>query len=124
MKYENFLEILMYYRKIEGSFRELYQMGFNFLDGKYPLSEEMSKMLDATLKSHFTDEGVDWIHWFIYENEWGEKDWSQIPRFDPESKNIIEKDLLDSYGAKDENGNPICFSFKSTWDYVKKYLKK
>jgi hypothetical protein len=28
------------------------------------------------------------------------------------------------YGASDENGNPICYSIKSTWQFLEKNYKK
>ena len=123
MEYKDFLAILMTYKKLMEDFRELHSMGFNFLDGKYNLDENVSRMLDATLNSHFTKQGVDWINWFIWENEWGEKDWSKIPVWDMETGKLIEKDPVEAYGAKDENGKPICYSFESTWELVKNHLK-
>ncbi len=102
MEYEDFLGILIPYKKLMEDFSELYSMGFNFMDGKYELEENASRMLDATLNSHFDEEGVEWIHWFMYENDWGEKDWS----------------------IYDETGKPICYSFESTWEVVKEHLKK
>jgi len=124
MEYEDFLGILMPYKKLTEDFRELYSMGFDFLEGKFKLEENTSKMLDAVLNSHFNEEGVNWIHWFIYENEWGEKDWSKLPVYDPETGKLIDADPMKAYGAKDKDGNPICYSFESTWECVKKHLKK
>jgi hypothetical protein len=98
-------------------------MGFDFMEGKYQLETKVERILNATLSSHYTDEGVDWINWFIYDNEYGQKDWSRLPTYDLGTGELIEKDPMDSYGAKDENGNPICFSFETTYEYVKQYLK-
>ena len=123
MKYEEFLGVLMSYKSLSEDFSELYGMGFDFFEGKYRLETKVEGMLNATLSSHYTDEGIDWITWFIYENNWGTKDWYSIPTFDKETGKIIEKDPVKSYGAHDENGNPICFSFESTYEYVKQYLK-
>lgn len=124
MTYEEFLKILMSYKKINEDISELYDIGFDFLEGKYRMSDSVSIMFEAVLESHYTDEGIDWINWFIFENDWGTKDWSKLPTFDAETgKIIIEEDPVKSYGARDENGNPICFSFESTYEYVKKYLK-
>jgi hypothetical protein len=123
MEYEDFLGILMSYKKLRDDFSELFSMGFDFLEGKYKLEENVARIFDATLNSHFTEEGVEWIHWFVYENEWGEKDWSRIPTWDRETGKLIERDPVETYGAKDENGNPICYSFESTWDLVKNHLK-
>ena len=124
MEYKDFLGILMPYRELMKDFDKLYSMGFNFFDGKYKLEENVGRMLDATLDSHFTEEGIDWIHWFIYENKWGEKDWSKIPVWDKETGKLIERDPVEAYGAKDENGKPICYSLESTWELVKNHLKQ
>lgn len=124
MTYEEFLKILMSYKKINEDISELYDIGFDFLEGKYRMSDSVSIMFEAVLESHYTDEGIDWINWFIFENDWGTKDWSKLPTFDAETgKIIIEDDPVKSYGARDENGDPICFSFESTYEYVKQYLK-
>ena len=81
-------------------------------------------MFDAVLDSHFTDEGVDWINWFIFENEWGQKDWSLVPTFDSVTGKMEDNtDPMRKYGAKDEKGEPICHSFESTYEFVKQYLK-
>ena len=37
--------------------------------------------------------------------------------------NVIDRDPMEAYGARDEDGNPICYSFESTWDVVKNHLK-
>jgi hypothetical protein len=123
MKYEDFLGILIPYKKLMEDFSELYSMGFDFLEGKYKLENDVSRILDAALNSHFDEDGVEWIHWFMYENDWGEKDWSNLKVFDSQGK-LTERDPMEAYGAKDENGNPICFSFESTWEVVKEHLKK
>ena len=123
MEYEDFLGILMPYKKLMEDFSELYSMGFNFMDGKYELENNVAKIFDATLNSHFTEEGVDWINWFVYENDWGEKDWSIYKVFNSQGE-LTDRDPMEAYGAKDENGNPICYSFESTWELVKNHLKK
>lgn len=114
MEYKDFLGILMPYKKLMEDFRELDSMGFNFMDGKYELENNVAKIFDASLNSHFTEEGVDWVNWFVYENDWGEKDWSIYKVFNSQ---------MEAYGAKDEDGNPICYSFESTWELVKNHLK-
>ena len=40
-----------------------------------------------------------------------------------ETGEIIKKDPVESYGAHDEKGNPICYSFESTYEFLKQYLK-
>lgn len=123
MTYEYFLKLLLTYKKLEKEFSELHDLGFDFYEGKYKLSETVYNLFQTALESHFTEEGIDWITWFIFENEWGTKDWSKFKSFD-ENRFLVEDDNpLKNYGATDENGNPICHSFESTWEYVKQYLK-
>lgn len=123
MEYEDFLGILMPYKKLTEDFTELYSMGFDFMEGKFKLEENASRMLDAALNSNFDEEGVEWIHWFMYENDWGEKDWSIYKVFNSQGE-ITDRDPMEAYGAKDENGKPICYSFESTWELVKNHLNQ
>lgn len=123
MKYKDFLGILMPYKKLTEDFTELYSMGFDFMEGKFKLEENASRMLDAALNSHFDEAGIDWIHWFMYENDWGTKDWSVYKVYTSEGE-VTERDPMEAYGARDKDGNPICHSFESTWEVVKEHLKK
>lgn len=123
MTYEEFLGVLVPCKKLNDDFRELYQMGFDFLEGKYRLEENISRIVDGFLNSHFTVEGVDWINWFMFENEWGSKDWTKLPVLGKEGNLIHDADPMKAYGASDELGNPICHSFESTYEYTKQYLK-
>lgn len=120
MEYKNFLEILMTYQKFQRQTSELNDMGFDFFEGKYDLCNTIYKMFQSTIKTLFTEEGVEWIEWFIYENDWGTKDWSEYKSFENKEEMLNPKSV---YGAFDENGEPICYSFESLWDYVKQYLK-
>ena len=55
MSYEEFLKILMSYKKIDEDISELYDIGFDFLEGKYRVSDSVSIMFNAVLDSHYTD---------------------------------------------------------------------
>lgn len=59
-------------------------------------------IIDELFKSIYGKEGHEWIDWFCYENNFGEK-----------GKN-----------AWDENKNPICYDYKSLWEYLEKNCKK
>jgi hypothetical protein len=120
MNYKNFLEILLTYQKFQRQTSELHGMGLDFLEGKYDLGATVETMFQSTLNILFTKEGVEWIEWFIYENEWGTKDWSEYKSFEDSGALANPKSV---YGAFDENGEPICYSYESLWDYVEKYLK-
>jgi hypothetical protein len=126
MEYKEFLEVLLRYKKASEEMNELYSMGFDFLEGKYKLQEQFSGIVDTVLNSHFTPKGVEWIHWFIYDADYGTKDFSKLPTYkiNSEGKFVIvaETDKL-RWGAHDENGNPICYSYESLWEYIQQYKK-
>ena len=121
MEYKNFLEILLTYQKFQRQASELSDIGFDFFEGKYDLCHTVETMFQSALNAIFTEEGVDWIEWFIYENEWGTKDWSEYKSFEDSGQLANPKNM---YGAFDENGEPICYSLESLWDYVKQYLNQ
>lgn len=113
--YDSFLKTIMMYKKISNDIHELHLIGVDLIEGKYKIEESVYELFKISLEDNFTTEGIDWINWFIFENDYGQKDWSKIKSFDDTK--------MDSYGARDENGNPICHSYESTWEYVKQYLK-
>jgi hypothetical protein len=116
MEYKYFLKSLLSYKKLLEDFSDLYNMGFDFLEGKYKLESLSTSLITSTFESHYTEEGCDSIFWFVYENEFGQKDWG--------SKDENDNPLIGYGGMKDKDGNPLCFSFESTWEYVKQYEKK
>jgi hypothetical protein len=113
MKYEIFLESITTYRKGLDTIRDLYSIGFDLMEGKYKISEILDSQFDCFLKSHYDKEGVDWVNWFIFENEFGEKDWSVYKTFG--------KEEISHRGASDAEGNPIFYSVESSWEYLEKY---
>ena len=58
-------------------------------------------LFDEVIKAYFTEEGIDWIVWYMFEK-----------RPNP-----------DQIKATDENGNEICTNIDELWDIVKEYLK-
>lgn len=125
MKYKHFLNLILYYKKISETMSELHDIGFDFFEGKYKLMDDIENIFSTTIKSHYTKEGVDWIEWFIYEADYGEKDFSKIPTYviDKDGKTqILDKDDI-GWGANDENGNPICYSYLSLYEYIEQYKK-
>lgn len=110
MEYKHFLSALMTYQKAERDLTELSDLGFNFFDGKYELSNLYIRILEATIKSHYGKDGWDWVEWYMWENDWGEKVWK-----------VNDKII---YGARDESGNPIAYSFESLYNLLEKDYKK
>jgi hypothetical protein len=123
VKYEEFEDMLLSYKKLQEDFSELNGFGFDFYEGKYELDKNTSKLFDNILNILFTIEGVDWISWFIFENDWGNKRWGESPTFNFNTGEIINRKYQDNYGAHDDEGNPICFDIPSLFEYVKQYLK-
>lgn len=115
MEYKDFLMIIMANKKFEEELSELNSLGFDFFEGKYKLADLNYKIFNCSLGCHYTNEGMEWIYWFIYESDYGQKDWSKIKTFG-DDKNT-------PYGAVDENGNPICYSYESLWKYLEENHK-
>jgi hypothetical protein len=125
MEFKEFEKLIKTYQKTLLDFRELSQMGFDFADGKFKLELHCDNMLQIILDLTYTEEGVDWINWFMFENDFGEKDWSGlIYSKDVDGKTITEKkESLPGHGAYDKDGNSICYDIPSLWETVKEYKK-
>jgi len=119
MKYEHFLKILKNYRSFSENVSALYDIGFDLHEGKYPIVEQVEKMLETVIESHYGEEGVTWVMWFIYESNWGEKDWSTTDCYN-EKGELIHKKGEPRPGATDEDGNEICYSLESLYEYLEK----
>jgi hypothetical protein len=116
MKYADFLKIIMTNKKFEEELSELHNMGFDFFEGKYKLSNLFYGVVNTSLSTHYDDDGIEWIYWFMYENDYGQKDWSKTKPFSDDEKRV-------PHGAVDENGEPICYSYESLWNYLEKNHK-
>jgi predicted methyltransferase len=76
----------------------LQSIGLNIYDS--PLIEYGNFMFDEVIKAYFTEEGDDWISWFIYEKNG-----------DPEIKAF-------------DNGKEIPLeTYDDLWELVKEYVK-
>lgn len=110
MTYSNFLQTMLTYKKLSEDFSELSDIGIDFFEGKYKLSELTYSLFLSTFESHYTQEGIDWIEWFIFEADWGFKDFT----------NGSDKA---EWGAQDEEGNPIAYSYESLWELLEREYK-
>lgn len=122
MEYQNFKKIIELLKKSEKRSNDLYKLGLTV----YDLFEEMNNSIDLLFEEIYGKEGLDWISWFRFETDYGRKDFSKQPLYESvEGKlKLVEKKNRDKYGAHDEKGNPICYSIKSTWEYLEKNHKK
>lgn len=119
MEFKIFEKIISSYKSFWDKIRQLDDMGFDFYEGKFKLMEDVEYILDSSFRSHYNDDGVDWIYWFMFENDFGNKDWNSMDIFYKK-----EKKIKLGHGAFDENKKPICYSIKSTWKYVEENCKK
>lgn len=101
MEYKVFKQIINTHRDGMSMISELHDLGFDLMEGKYQLCEIIDKQFQTTLELVYDENGIDWINWFIYESDYGQKDG-------------ITADL---------NGEPICYSIESLWEYVEKHYK-
>jgi hypothetical protein len=113
----------MGFKKISEDCSDLYDIGVNILDGKYSITSTAEKILSEVFTAEYGEEGWEWVSWFIFESNYGEKDWSSGPCYDSEGNLLYEKGEV-RYGAIDEKGNPICYSYESTWEYLEKNFSK
>jgi len=118
MEYNKFKEIV---NSIESHFkttRKLHSLGVDILD----LFDPIFKSISILIEEIYGKDGLNWLEWFMYESDFGKKDWSNVKVLNPETGKFEDK--KDKYGAHDENGTPMCYSLKSTWEYLEKYHKK
>jgi hypothetical protein len=121
MTYKDFTQLLLAYRKFERNCSSLYDVGVDLHEGKYGISDVVEKMLEAAIKSHYGDGGWEWVSWYIYEADWGEKDWSSTKTYGRDehgNMKILHEVGEIRWGATDENGNPICYSHDSLYEYL------
>jgi hypothetical protein len=101
MEFEKFDKIVTSLKKHDENVTAAYQLNIDLIDFCDPLQVIVSELI----KEIYGEEGYDWFSWFCYENDYGEKDWAT-------------EEHKDDYGAHDENGDPICHTIKSTWEYL------
>jgi hypothetical protein len=125
MTYSNFLRTMLTYQKIDRDLSELADIGIDFFEGKYRLSELTYSLFQSTFESHYTKEGIEWIDWFIFDAKWGLADFSSSPTYvEDEFGDFIKTDETNMrWGASDSNGNPVAYSFESLWELLEKDYK-
>ena len=122
MDYQDFKKIIETYKNGMDMISELYDLGFDLIEGRFKLSEIIDKQFHNALELVYDENGIDWINWFIFESDYGTKDYSKIPTYTTNDKGIklLDESKSDGYGAHDVNGNPICYSIESLWEYIEK----
>lgn len=121
MTYENFLKLTLGIKKTQEDSSKLYKLGVDLIEA----NEGFHKIIRALLDEIYTEEGIQWLDWFMYESDFGQKDWSLKPSYENVDGIMVKTHEAGEvrYGATDKNGEPICYSFESTWEYLKQYEK-
>lgn len=99
MDKELFKTILEKFIKFEEFTDALQVIGIDIVET--PGFETPAYLFDRLLESYFTEEGCNWITWYMFEK-----------RLDP-----------DNIQAFDDNGVEICKDIDGLWEEVKKHLK-
>ena len=102
MQRKEFKKLLKKYKSLSNKLSKLNDIGFDFYEGKFPLMSDVEFIFDLTILSHYTQQGADWVNWFVYETDYGKRDMQ----------------------GRDENDNPICYDVNSLYDYIEKHHKK
>jgi hypothetical protein len=102
MTRKEFTELLKIYEDFSENVSTLYDIGLDLMEGKYPITTHVDKLLKLSITSHWGDKGWDWVSWFVYENEYGDK----------------------GHKAWDTDGTSICYSVDTLYDYLQKEYKK
>ena len=91
----------------------LYQNKVDVIEFTDPYDEIISELI----KEVYGEEGYNWWSWYCFESDFGKKDWSG--KYITSDGKLVEKPKAKArFGAFDENGKPICYSHKSTWNYL------
>lgn len=123
MDYTLFAEFINRNQERDQKLELLENLGIDMLD----FDNAYDFLVDQFLNAYWTEAGVEWIYWFMYDSEYGQKDWSKIDVVLSEGENGDYKEVknkyTDSFGAHDSDGNPICYDTKSLYEYVKHFEK-
>jgi hypothetical protein len=98
MTYERFLKITLRLQKEGKTLNTIYQSGVSLIDFVDPYHDVIGELI----KEIYGDTGYDWWSWFCYENDYGQG----------------------GLTAYDKNGDLICHSLESLWDYLETLRKK
>jgi hypothetical protein len=112
------------YKKISEDLSELHSIGLDFFEGKYKISELSYSLFLSSFKSHYTEEGIEWIDWFIFEADWGQKDFSKTPVYLPDLTGDFTRPVLKERGwGAQKDGKPIAYSYQSLWELLEEDYK-
>lgn len=119
MTYKRFLKVLLGLQKQDRVLESLYKNGVDLAN----FTDPYNVIINELITEIYGEDGYEWFSWYCYENEFGQKDWSTSPSYkmneDGTSELINEAGEV-RFGAYDAQGNPICYSHQSLWEYLEK----
>ena len=95
-----FRRLLKEYDQFTQNTWQMYEIGVDLHEGKYPTALYTEKFFDYIIQYTYNNFGVDWINWFIYENDFG-------------------RAKMEAYSGD----TLICQTVNSLYDYVEQYRK-
>jgi hypothetical protein len=122
MTYERFLTVLLGTQKQDKVIDNLYKNGVDLMDFVDPYCG----IINELIKEVYGEDGYQWFSWYCYESNFGQKDWSTTPLYkikEDGTSELIHEEGEARFGAYDEEGNPICYSHESLWEYLEKNYK-
>jgi hypothetical protein len=101
MEYGDFLKVILGLQQESRVVSDLYDRKVDLIE----FADKYHTIISTLLKSIYGEKGLDWFQWFCYENGFGQN---------PCTGEGGEPTPC----ATDENGNPICYSFESLWEFL------
>lgn len=101
MNKEQFIDILKKIELLREQNNEYSKFGIDLLESPYPVAVTSYKIIDMFFEAIYGKEGLDWIEWFIYENDFGRN----------------------KYEAWDEDNKLICQTIEELYEYVERYRR-
>jgi hypothetical protein len=101
MEYGDFLKVTLGLQQESRVVSDLYDRKVDLIE----FADKYHTIISTLLKSIYGEKGLDWFQWFCYENDFGQK-------------SCIGEDGEPTSCATDENGEPICYSFESLWEFL------
>ena len=123
MKYKDFLFVGLELQKQDKVIDKLNKLNMDVIHLVDPYHAIITKLI----KEVYGEEGADWFSWFCYEADYGTKDWSTVPTYkqnEDGTTTLLYEAGEARHGATDEEGNPICYSWESLWEYLEKLKNK
>ena len=101
MEYGDFLKVILGLQQESRVVSDLYDRKVDLIE----FVDSYHTIISTLLKSIYGEKGREWFHWFCYENDFGQK-------------SCTGEDGEPTSCAPDENGEPICYSFESLWEFL------